>query len=201
MTPEEFTVWPGDLARKVADPSAGALTHWSAEIGRQAWIVLERHEEVLIRNIHVGTGPMAGKIDQLAVCVEYGERVDKGYADSLVAQFQMDIEAPKIVLDRFFVDRGQAGQVFVESLLHGFNGRERLRDLFCDDERGIREGLFVFDQRPVPEIISNKSRAAYDDEREGGGANDNQPRRIEKIRCGRHCRSLRTTDLRSCKSR
>ena len=144
---------------------------------------------------------MAGKVDQLAVRVEYGERVDKGYADSLVAQFQMDIEAPEIVLDRFFVDGGQAGQIFVESLLHGLNGRERLRDLFCNDERGIREGLFVFDQRPMPEVISNKSSTACDDERECDRANDDQPRRIEKIRCGRHCRSLRTTDLRSCESR
>ena len=125
---------------------------------------------------------MARIIDQFAVGIVDDEGANVGDAARFVAQFQMNIVAAELAVERFLADARRARNFFAEFLLQGLHRRKSLFDLFCDDERGIRQRPFVFGNNPIAQIVNDQTGAAHGDDRERDGADDNESSWAEKFR-------------------
>lgn len=60
-------------------------------------------------------------------------------------------------------------------------GIKYLFDLFSDNERGIRQRLFILGKGPMAEIVGDQGGAAHENESKCDGAYENQPCGIEKM--------------------
>src|SRR6516225_2824660 len=89
---KEFAVRPGEFAREIDRPEAGArIAYRRAEERAHLRPGLERCEISLARHVRQGDMPAARAVDDLAVCADQQQRLEAGEALDLLLQHRMDV--------------------------------------------------------------------------------------------------------------